>query len=158
MLQRDGGSWVLRCAPLLLTTARGMQYDTVLPAMLNDGVRAVIYAGDKDLICNYVGNRAWVDALEWDDADKWAAAEDFEWATRGTKAGKVRSVGPLSFVQVYDAGHMVPMDQPVHALDMLTRFTSDKGFKDSTADSLWRRVAAVAKLAQPRLESLVERA
>lgn len=39
-----------------------------------------------------------------------------------------RSVGPLTFLRVFDAGHMVPMDQPENALDMITRFTRGKDF------------------------------
>lgn len=31
-------------------------YDKLLPAMLDDGIRVMIYAGDLDLICNWVGN------------------------------------------------------------------------------------------------------
>jgi serine carboxypeptidase-like clade IV len=31
----------------------------VIPPMLEDGVRAMIYAGDQDLICNWVGNKRW---------------------------------------------------------------------------------------------------
>ncbi len=44
----------------------------------------------------------------------------------GAAAGTVREHGPLSFVRVYQAGHMVPMDQPANALAMITRFTRGK--------------------------------
>ena len=79
----------------------------MIPEMLEDGVRVMIYAGDQDLICNWLGNRRWVDALQWDGAEAWAAAEDCDWAVAGSVAGGVRQVGALSFVKVYKAGHMV---------------------------------------------------
>jgi hypothetical protein len=47
-------------------------------------------------------------------------------------AGSVREAGGLTFVKVYKAGHMVPMDQPKHALDMITRFTRGQSFKPPT--------------------------
>jgi len=28
--------------------------------------------GDKDLICNWLGNRRWVDALDWAGKEGWA--------------------------------------------------------------------------------------
>lgn len=84
-----------------------MQSAKVFPEMLEDGVRVMIYAGDQDLICNWLGNRRWVDALQWAGAGDWAAAEDCEWQVGGSPAGRIRQAGPLSFVQVYDAGHMV---------------------------------------------------
>jgi hypothetical protein len=36
-------------------------------------------------------------------------------------------------VRVFDAGHMVPMDQPVAALDMLDRFIQQISYADSDA-------------------------
>jgi len=36
--------------------------------------------------------------------------------------------GSLTFLQVFEAGHMVPMDQPAAALAMLNTFTSNKAF------------------------------
>lgn len=36
--------------------------------------------------------------------------------------------GSLTFLQVFEAGHMVPMDQPAAALEMLKAFTANKAF------------------------------
>jgi carboxypeptidase C (cathepsin A) len=84
-----------------------LQYATILPDLLDDGVRGMIYAGDQDLICNWLGNRRWVDALQWSGADAWADAHDLKWAVNGTQAGEVRESGALAFVKVFGAGHMV---------------------------------------------------
>lgn len=65
------------------------------------------HAGDLDLICNWLGNRRWVDALDWAGSDAWSQAKDLEWGVQGKAAGKVKTTGPLTFVQVYKAGHMV---------------------------------------------------
>jgi len=34
----------------------------------------------------------------------------------------------LTFLQVYDAGHMVPSDQPEHSLTMITQFLNGQAF------------------------------
>jgi cathepsin A (carboxypeptidase C) len=39
-----------------------------------------------------------------------------------------RTAGGLTFLQVYDAGHMVPSDQPEHALAMITQFLNGGQF------------------------------
>jgi len=94
-----------------------------LVPLLEDDVRVMIYAGDQDLICNWLGNKRWLDALQWAGAQGWAAAEAKPWVTGGTKqSGNVTSFGTLCFVKVFSAGHMVPMDQPAAALDLITRF------------------------------------
>lgn len=40
-------------------------YDFDVAAVLEGGVRALIYAGTDDFICNYIGNERWVEALDW---------------------------------------------------------------------------------------------
>jgi carboxypeptidase C (cathepsin A) len=56
---------------------------------------------------NHVGNRRWVDALQWEGSSIWAAAERQDWVMDREPAGSVTEAGPLSFVEVYEAGHMV---------------------------------------------------
>ncbi|KAF4699108.1 hypothetical protein FOZ62_007835, partial [Perkinsus olseni] len=40
-------------------------YHHFLPDLLHSGLRVLVYAGDRDLICNWVGNLASVMALPW---------------------------------------------------------------------------------------------
>lgn len=98
-------------------------FDPPIPAMLQAGVRVMIYAGVEDFICNWVGNQRWVDSLPWYGKGDWAGAKEQDWVVHGHTAGTAKAVGPLSFVKVDKAGHMVPMDVPANALDMITKFT-----------------------------------
>lgn len=61
----------------------------------------------QDFICNEVGNRWWVEALEWERAADWNAALREDWEVDGEKAGTSQVAEPLTFVTVDDAGHMV---------------------------------------------------
>jgi hypothetical protein len=54
-----------------------------------------------------VGNQQWVDVLPWHGASQWALASEQSWVVGGAEAGSVKAVGPLSFVRVFEAGHMV---------------------------------------------------
>lgn len=87
--------------------------------LLEAGIPALVYAGDVDFVCNYLGNRAWTLQLEWTGAAKFNAAEERDW---DNGSGLIRSSGGLTFLQVYDAGHMVPKDQPAVSLSMLKQF------------------------------------
>lgn len=91
--------------------------------LLKKGVPVLIYAGDKDYICNWLGNKAWVDALEYKDHEVFADLPMVPWYTgEGKKAGEVKNWENFTFLRVYDAGHMVPSDQPEAALDMVNRW------------------------------------
>jgi cathepsin A (carboxypeptidase C) len=93
--------------------------------LLNADIPALIYAGDLDFVCNYLGNKAWVTELQWNDGDAFRAAEDHDW---NNGAGLAKTAGKLTFLQVYDAGHQVPTDQPEHALTMITQFLNGETF------------------------------
>lgn len=89
--------------------------------LLDLGLPVLIYAGDKDYICNWLGNKAWTDELEWSEQGKYAGLPLKPWksSASGEELGQKKSHGPLTFLRVYDAGHMVPYDQPEAALEML---------------------------------------
>lgn len=127
-------------------------YDSVLPEMLADGVRVLIYAGELDLICNWLGNERWVDALEWEQAGAWRQVTPKPWlvGSDGGASGEARQLGPLTFLKVYKAGHMVPMDQPRAALDMITRFTRAIPFAEGGSLAQAVRGGAAAGSSQTR--------
>ncbi|KAF6140298.1 hypothetical protein GIB67_000346, partial [Kingdonia uniflora] len=94
-----------------------------IPALLEDGIKMLIYAGEYDLICNWLGNSRWVQAMEWSGQQEFVASDSVPFLVDGAEAGELKTYGPLSFLKVHDAGHMVPMDQPKAALEMLKRWT-----------------------------------
>ncbi|TRM61781.1 Alpha/Beta hydrolase protein [Schizophyllum amplum] len=109
----------------------------LLPDIVNDGVRLLVYAGNADMMCNYMGNERWVEALESDFYDEFQSAKSIPWidSATGRLAGEVRSAGGngftagnVTFVNVHEAGfgrHMVPFDQPEAALDLITRWLAN---------------------------------
>lgn len=103
-----------------------------IPDLLASNIRVLIYAGDMDFICNWLGNKAWTIQLPWANQTAFAAAEDRPWYVDMVEAGFVRSVGNnqtnalFSFVQVHGAGHMVPMDQPERIFKVVQHFLADQ--------------------------------
>ena len=51
--------------------------------------QVLIYAGDVDYICNWLGNKKWVKALEWDGKEEFNLAEDKPWNLTKGKIGPI---------------------------------------------------------------------
>eukprot|EP00658_Telonema_sp_P-2_P054108 TRINITY_DN4302_c0_g1_i1.p1 TRINITY_DN4302_c0_g1~~TRINITY_DN4302_c0_g1_i1.p1 ORF type:complete len:446 (+),score=94.73 TRINITY_DN4302_c0_g1_i1:62-1399(+) len=100
-------------------------FQSTVPDLLANGTRVLIYAGDVDFICNWLGNRAWTLALPWSGHDGFNAEGEHAWKAA---SGTARTHGGLTFLQVHNAGHMVPLDQPEAALDMVNTFTAGGAF------------------------------
>ena len=96
-----------------------LNYDPFVADLLDAGLPVLIYAGDVDFICNYLGNQAWTEALEWGGKAAFNGATQKAWEGG---AGLVKSAGGLTFMIVSDAGHMVPYDKPKEALAMVNQF------------------------------------
>ncbi|KAE9586492.1 putative carboxypeptidase C [Lupinus albus] len=97
-----------------------------IPSLLEDGIKLLVYAGEEDLICNWLGNYRWVRAMKWSGQKKFKSAPKVKFIVDGVEAGSLTSHGPLSFLKVYQAGHMVPMDQPKASLEMLRKWMGGK--------------------------------
>ncbi|XP_073156558.1 serine carboxypeptidase-like [Henckelia pumila] len=103
-----------------------------IPALLEDGIKLLVYAGEYDLICNWLGNSRWVHAMEWNGQKGFVAARTVPFAVDGLEAGLQKGHGPLTFLKVHNAGHMVPMDQPKASLEMLRRWMQSNTFSAKT--------------------------
>ncbi|VFR03447.1 unnamed protein product [Cuscuta campestris] len=93
-----------------------------IPLLLEDGIKLLVYAGEYDFICNWLGNSRWVEALEWSGKRGFAGAPNTSFVVDGEEKGTMKSYGALAFLKVHDAGHLVPMDQPKASLEMLQRW------------------------------------
>lgn len=91
-------------------------------ALLEHGVRVLIYAGDLDWICNWVGNERWTYALEWSGSKGFQAAPMREW-----QGGLTRTYGNLTFATIRGGGHMAPYDKPIESRYMIERWMRKEG-------------------------------
>jgi len=82
----------------------------------------LVYSGDKDFVCNWRGGEAWTTAVKWSGKSDFGSSQYKDWTVDGKPAGQLKAFKNFKFLRVYDAGHMVPMDQPANALAMLQHF------------------------------------
>jgi carboxypeptidase C (cathepsin A) len=60
--------------------------------------------------------------MKWAHRDEFRAAAVLPWHVKGKEAGSSQTAANFTFLRVYDAGHMVPRDQPENALAMVNSF------------------------------------
>ncbi|KLO08516.1 KEX1 protein [Schizopora paradoxa] len=103
-------------------TNRGVSSSvTLLPSLL-EKIPIMLFAGDQDFICNYVGIENLISALSWNGQQGLGTVETKSWSVDGTPAGTWVESRNLSYVKIFNASHMVPYDVPHVAHDMILRF------------------------------------
>jgi hypothetical protein len=84
------------------------------------------------MIVHHLGTEKMLAKLPWDHNDDYVKAPQIPWVLDGgAPYGYAKSAGVLTFLVVRNSGHMVPMDVPEAALDMITRFLKGQGFVSS---------------------------
>ncbi|CAN3354245.1 vacuolar serine-type carboxypeptidase Atg42p [Diutina catenulata] len=99
--------------------------------LLDNDIPVLIFAGDKDSQCNWLGNEAWTKKVQWKGKKGFDGATPRMWTVDGEDAGLATNYNHFTFLRVFDAGHMVPHDQPQRALDMFLQWVhhGNYGFK-----------------------------
>jgi len=119
-------------------------FDAQIVDLLSHQVDVVIYAGDLDFICNWLGNKAWTLAMDWEGKEAFNDAEDEQRIHHdGTPIGEVRTTKPegsgrFSFFRIFDAGHLAPMDQPKVTLHMIEVLTGERAPNAQRAEAAVR--------------------
>ncbi|KAJ3214382.1 hypothetical protein HDU67_001715 [Dinochytrium kinnereticum] len=107
-------------------------HDWMVAELLDAGVRALVYAGDADYVCNWMSNIGWLKAMEWSGTEGFNNAPDYPLmsAITGKQAGEFRTYGNLTWLKVFESGHMVPYDQPEHSLEMIQSWLKSTNFRN----------------------------
>ena len=91
----------------------------LIPGLIEAGVKFVFFNGDQDVICNNMGVEMLIAELRWRGHMGFSnATENFDWyhsdadAKTLVAAGVVKRDGPVTFISVFNASHMVPFDVP----------------------------------------------
>jgi len=97
--------------------------------------RILFFNGMNDIICNHVGNERLLEALPWKHRDNWIMASRFAWGDgingSSKPVGYVKEYENLSFLKILDSSHMVPMDSPSVAIEMMRTFLMKTSFQIS---------------------------
>ena len=105
-----------------------------------DKPRLLFFNGVNDMICNHVGNERLLDNLPWKNKKAWILAKRYAWDAFPSQnnlgpSGYMKEYENLSFLKVMSSGHMVPMDVPDVALEMMRIFLFSGSF-DTNAQKM----------------------
>lgn len=96
-----------------------------LARIIDSGLKVLIYAGEKDFICNWVGVESVANNIDW------PGRKNFNYAKYNSVGyGEKKCFNKLAFIKFKDAGHLVPMDQPETSLEMIDDFVNDKQYSN----------------------------
>lgn len=79
----------------------------------------MLYQGQFDAECGYAGNDAWLATLQWPGHEGFATTPRRIWTLRDEVLGYWKQFSTLTHVEIRNAGHMVPHDQPAVAQWMI---------------------------------------
>lgn len=101
------------------------QYDTMEEQykFLTPRVRGLVYNGDIDMACNFLGDEWFVESLGLKVTEKRRM-----WHQGGQVGGFVKRFENLDLLTIRGAGHMVPQDKPGPALKMISSFIYQKDY------------------------------
>nr|XP_002130105.1 lysosomal protective protein [Ciona intestinalis] len=85
--------------------------------------RILVYNGDTDMACNFLGDQWFVDGLKLT-----STMSHRPWYVEGQVAGFAQQFGNLTYTTIRGAGHMVPQWAPSYAYSMFEKFVLDKPF------------------------------
>lgn len=86
-------------------------FHLLVPGILEQ-IPVLIYAGDADFICNWLGNEAWSNELDWPGHKKFKSTKLSPLKGEDKEYGRVKTSGNFTFMQIYGAGHMVSLSSP----------------------------------------------
>lgn len=93
--------------------------------LLNQNIPILIYNGLEDgTDSNFMGADLWLEQLNWHGKKEFHQAQTCQWHNKHSQdiAGYVRQAQGLTQIKIRGAGHMAPMDQPEHILEMINNF------------------------------------
>ncbi|KAH0587996.1 Cell death protease [Termitomyces sp. 'cryptogamus'] len=117
------GSWI-ECRSGIHTAFRELTENasvTVIPRVLAK-IPVLIFAGDQDLICNYVGLESMIKEMTWNGATGLGTVQTQSWSVNATPAGTWVASRNLTYAKIFNASHMAPYDLPHVTHDMILRF------------------------------------
>jgi serine carboxypeptidase-like clade 4 len=121
---------------LYMDNDRPLSVVPYIAEVLDAGIPVLVYNGDRDMTTNMVGQELTLNAMEWSGKDDWLDAPRGLWKVNDYPAGWTKEHKGLTFIVVYNSGHMVPYNQAAPAYDLVTRFLKGQSYMDTVLPAI----------------------
>jgi carboxypeptidase D len=96
---------------------------TLLPDLAKH-LDIVLYYGDLDSVCNYLGGESMLHNLTWNGHMGFQNVSTQPWYLDHQPVGVIQTSRRMTYAVIYNASHMTPYDAPAPSLDLFRRFLS----------------------------------
>jgi len=94
--------------------------------MLDNGKKVILWFGDLDYVCNYIGGLYVANNVEWVGAEYFRHAEIKPWMnSENEKIGEIKTMARFTYLKVYGGGHGIFAKKPKSGLKILTDLIKD---------------------------------
>ncbi|KAI8614985.1 peptidase S10, serine carboxypeptidase [Chytriomyces sp. MP71] len=118
----------------------------LLNVIIKAGIDVVLYDGNRDYVCNYMQVERVISNATWNGARGFQRGPA-AWTVSSRNAGLIWAERGLTYIRVFDAGHMLPADQPGSALALFQRILAGAGQSapvQMTTSQAWKGYINVA--------------
>ncbi|RWS21326.1 putative serine carboxypeptidase CPVL-like protein, partial [Leptotrombidium deliense] len=97
-------------------------------SVVMDNYRVMLYSGNLDIIVAPVFNNRFLNNLRWKHRDEYLKAERKIWrfGKEENIVGYIKNVANFYEVIIRNSGHMVPLDKPEAAFEMIQKFVNNQ--------------------------------
>ena len=89
-------------------------------------IPVLLYNGNLDLVCNYLGTQAYANNLEWDGRLGYLNSKVNNYTINNKVVGTIQKYSKLTRLTIFGAGHISLYDQPMVTYTMLYRWLNNK--------------------------------
>ena len=112
-------------------------YSYLLTQNVIPDLKVILYSGQNDIIVNTVGSYNFIKAIDWSgNQGFYNSKKKLLKGTDGAVVGNYKNYKGLTFAVIYDAGHMVPTDQPSPSKVMLDKFIQNQFTGSSSIEEI----------------------
>lgn len=97
-----------------------------LSSVVQSGIQVLVWAGDADWICNWVGGLAVANQVSFSGSSTFASKTLAPYTVNGKQGGTFKTQGNFSFLRVFGAGHEVPYYTPEVAFQAFVQTMQQK--------------------------------
>ncbi|ODV61442.1 serine-type carboxypeptidase, partial [Ascoidea rubescens DSM 1968] len=91
----------------------------------------ILYSGDKDIICNYIGTENLIDELNWNQQKGFSENTSYiNWYYNNDNVGEIKSERNLTMIKIFGSSHMVPFDKPIVSRGLFDYATNNYEFNE----------------------------